>query len=194
MDNTSPTNPTVLPVATPPVSQATPPPSQTPVQPSSVTPPQATPPQPHSSGKKPYTIFVIIGILVVLVVILAFLLPTLMRNKTEEPVNVAPTPVVEEATPTPTDDEADVSEGLTITITSPEDKTTVSTATVAVSGTTTPLSDVFVNDAELKANSAGNFSTTVTLDEGENTILVAANDADGNYAEKQITVTYEPAQ
>ncbi|MBI4084371.1 MAG: hypothetical protein HY431_00525 [Candidatus Levybacteria bacterium] len=175
MDNTDQTQ-------APPTS---PPPSQ---------PPAASVPPAPASEKKPYTIFVIIGILVVLVVIAAFVVPALLRNTNQEPVNVAPTPVVEEATPTPTEEETDVSEGLTITIASPADQTTVSIATVTVSGTTTPLSDVFINDAELKANSAGNFSTTVTLDEGENTIAVSANDADGNYAEKQITVTYEPAQ
>lgn len=128
-----------------------------------------------------------------LVVILVFLLPSLMKNKTQEPVNVAPTPVTEESTPTPSE-EADVSEGLTLTIASPTDKSTVTTATVTVSGTAAPLADIFVNDTDAKADTTGKFSVPVTLDEGENTIAISANDADGNYAEKQITVTYEPAQ
>lgn len=187
MDNI--TQPPTTPPTPPP---AGPPPVTTP-PPSSGMPLQATPPPQHVSGKKPYTLFVIVGILVVLVAILAFLLPTLMRNKIEEPGNIAPTPVIEEATPTPSE-EADVSEGLTLTITSPIDKSTVTTATVTISGTAAPLADVFVNDTEAKADSTGKFSVPVTLDEGENIIAVSANDADGNYAEKQITVIYEPAQ
>lgn len=186
MDNTS--QPPAPTSSTPPL--ASPPPVAPP--PPATTPPPVTPPQ-HASGKKPYTLFVILGIIVVLVVILAFLLPTLMRNRTEESVNVAPTPVVEEATPTPSI-EADVSEGLTLTIRSPADKSTVTTATVTVSGTAAPLADVFINDTEAKADSTGKFSVPITLDEGENTIAISANDADGNYAEKQITVTYEPVQ
>lgn len=179
MDNTgqSPTS------ATPSVNQGatTSPPT---AQPPSVTPP---------SGKKPLGIFIVIGVVVVIVAALAFVLPSLNRSTEPEPVE-EDVKVEEEEVVTPTEEPTDVSEGLTITISSPIDGSAVSTSSVTVSGTTSPLADVFVNDTELKANSAGNFSTTVTLDEGENTIAVSANDAEGNYAEKQITVTYEPAE
>ena len=51
---------------------------------------------------------------------------------------------------------------------------------------------MFVNESETKADSSGNFSATLTLDEGENYILVVANDSSGNYAEKEFTITYTP--
>lgn len=81
--------------------------------------------------------------------------------------------------------------GISLQITQPQPNTTVSNPTITVSGKTSPNADVFVNDKELKANATGNFTTTITLDEGENPIIVVANDADGNSAEQQILVTYQ---
>ena len=54
-----------------------------------------------------------------------------------------------------------------------------------------PLADVGVNDAETKADATGNFSVTINLEEGENPILVVVSDANGNYSEREITITYE---
>ena len=81
---------------------------------------------------------------------------------------------------------------LTLEVTAPKDQATVTTAQVTVKGKTAPLAEVAVNDQDLKADSKGNFTVTVLLDEGENYISVIANDADGNYAEKELTVTYTP--
>jgi hypothetical protein len=80
-------------------------------------------------------------------------------------------------------------ESLALTITSPTDGTTVSSANFNVIGKTTPGSEVFVNDKETKADTGGNFSVNITVDEGENVIVVAANDPEGNYIEKEIKVT-----
>jgi hypothetical protein len=48
-----------------------------------------------------------------------------------------------------------------------------------------------VNDKELVADGNGDFSQGITLEEGDNPIIVVANDANGTVGEKEITVTYE---
>ncbi len=86
---------------------------------------------------------------------------------------------------------SDINSGLSLTVSQPADKSSVTSSTVAVSGKTQPKADVSVNDTDLKADIQGNFSTRITLDEGENTIVIVATDENGNYAEKEITVTYQ---
>lgn len=79
---------------------------------------------------------------------------------------------------------------VALTLDSPTDGQTVTSPTLTISGITSPLAEVFVNDTETKADSKGRFSTRVTLDEGENIIVVTVNDQEGNFVEKEITVTY----
>lgn len=83
---------------------------------------------------------------------------------------------------------------IPLEILSPKDQAFVSSDRITVSGKTKPKSDVVVNDQEIKADNNGNFSTQVTLDEGENIIGIVAYDENGNYAEKEIIVTYEPEE
>lgn len=80
-------------------------------------------------------------------------------------------------------------DGLFLTITSPKDGTTQSSKYLTVKGKTAPAADVFVDDKEGKADENGEFSIAVVLDEGENTILVAANDANGKHREQELTIT-----
>ncbi len=80
---------------------------------------------------------------------------------------------------------------ITLTITSPSDGATVTGVTLTVKGKTAARAEVFINDAATVADANGNFSVKITLDEGENPIVVFANDADGNVAEKELTVTYD---
>lgn len=87
-----------------------------------------------------------------------------------------------------------VEHAIALTVTDPADGSQVEAASLTVQGKTVPNADVFVNDTEVKANASGVFSAKITLAEGENPIMVVANDADGNAAEKEITVTYVPAQ
>jgi phosphate-selective porin len=82
--------------------------------------------------------------------------------------------------------------GITLTVSSPVNNAAVTSASVTVRGKTVAGAEVFVNDVETRADSSGNFSVKFTLDEGENYILIVANDANGNYAEKDLTVTYTP--
>ena len=82
-------------------------------------------------------------------------------------------------------------DGISLKITSPQPNTTVSSSTLVVKGTTNPRAEVFINDTETKADANGNFVATITLDEGENAIIVVVNDDEGNSAEQQLLVTYQ---
>lgn len=80
---------------------------------------------------------------------------------------------------------------ITLSVNQPVNNTVVKIPSITVAGKTLPGAEVAINDKDIKADANGNFSTTITLDEGENTIVVMANDASGNSAEKDITVTYD---
>lgn len=93
------------------------------------------------------------------------------------------------AVPTPT--QAPLNQ-ISLTVTSPANSSTLTTSSVVVSGSTVANADVIINDTDVKADANGNFSTTLTLDEGENTIDIIASDADGNSSEQMLNVTYNP--
>ena len=77
-------------------------------------------------------------------------------------------------------------------ILSPKQSSVINSPSIFVKGKTVPQADVFVNDTEAKADNSGNFSVNLNLDEGENNITVLTNDSDGNFAEKELIVSYEP--
>lgn len=77
---------------------------------------------------------------------------------------------------------------ISLEITSPKDGDIVTKSPISVMGTTVKNAEVFVNDAETKADEAGEFEVETDLEEGENEIFVTANDSDGNYAEGSIKV------
>jgi bacillopeptidase F len=83
---------------------------------------------------------------------------------------------------------------ITLSITSPQADSTTSSNKTTVKGKTSPKAEVFANEAEGIADANGNFSLTVMLDEGENSIIITAVDADGKVAEKEIFVTYEAGE
>jgi len=76
----------------------------------------------------------------------------------------------------------------------PKTNSTVTNLGIIVSGKTIANAFVFINEQELKADSKGNFSTTIILEEGENYILVVVSDDLGNSAEKDIIVNLESTQ
>ncbi len=80
---------------------------------------------------------------------------------------------------------------LPLTLTSPKTSTTVTTPTITVIGLTAPNADVAVSDQDIKADATGKFQTTITLDEGDNDILIVASNETGT-AEWEGTVTYTP--
>ena len=84
--------------------------------------------------------------------------------------------------------------GITLTIESPQDKETVNSQNIMVTGKTSAMADVFVNEKETKADQDENFAWALILDEGDNIINVTANDSTGNFAEKEIIVYLESTQ
>lgn len=141
---------------------------------------------------------VIVGALIVLVIV--SLIAVRFRGQQSPRVDVPPLTVPTETT---TPEEAPAAGGqtlpptvgtMTLTVTSPANGATVTNASLTVSGKTAPRAEISVNDKETRADASGNFSAIITLDEGENTVMVIANDADGNVAEKQISVTYNSGQ
>jgi len=85
-------------------------------------------------------------------------------------------------------------QGLILSVEQPVNNSVINESQTVVKGKTSPDASVFVNDQELKADSLGKFSTTINLEEGENYILISANDEEGNYAEQEIIVSLETAQ
>jgi starvation-inducible outer membrane lipoprotein len=107
----------------------------------------------------------------------------------------SPEPLVVVESPKPEIiEEEEKSQGeLLLTISSPKDGATLTSSSLTVKGTTVANAEVTVNDTDTKADSKGNWSAKITLEEGENEIVVTANDDTGAWAEQQLTVTYEPA-
>lgn len=77
-----------------------------------------------------------------------------------------------------------------LSVTSPTDNQVVTTPLIAIVGKTLPNAEVFINDQTLQANTAGIFQTTIQLEIGENLVSISANDAQGNYSEKELIITY----
>lgn len=73
----------------------------------------------------------------------------------------------------------------------PTNGITVNQSTITLTGKTVPGAEIFINDIQLRAKSDGLFSATINLEEGENVLIVIADDDQGNYLEKEITVYLE---
>jgi 5,10-methylenetetrahydrofolate reductase len=95
-------------------------------------------------------------------------------------------------------------QGPTVTISTPANGATVTNSSLLVSGTATDsgrgnngVSSVTVNGISatggtVSGSGTANWSATLTLLPGTNTITVVANDSLGNAGQQQITVTYSP--
>lgn len=140
--------------------------------------------------------FFLIGLLVVMAVVVGVFA---LYRSTAGKVNSLPAPVApsvsktEPASPPPppksTEEEIVAkNNSLPLTVTSPQDKSEVTTPSITVSGTTASGADVSINDRDLKADVKGKFSTTITLDSGDNYILIVASNENG-VSEWQGTVT-----
>ena len=108
-------------------------------------------------------------------------------------ITVTPT-VQNSPTVAPNNTNDSLSNQIPLSITTLKDGDKVTTASLLVSGITSPAADVNINGTDLVANSSGKFSTTLTLDEGTNSVYVTAVDQNGNVSEWNANVTYEPAQ
>jgi len=87
-----------------------------------------------------------------------------------------------------------VEENLKIQIVSPSHQSVVTSPYITLRGKTNPQAEVFINDKETIADTQGNFSVALTLEEGENPIMVVANDQNGNVGEVEISIVYEIAE
>ncbi|OGK16678.1 hypothetical protein A2774_00050 [Candidatus Roizmanbacteria bacterium RIFCSPHIGHO2_01_FULL_39_12c] len=88
--------------------------------------------------------------------------------------------------------ETETDSQITLVIQNPADGAMVTDSSLTVSGVTDANAEVFVNEFELEADEEGNFSQELTLEEGENIIVITAVDEAGNFAERELTVMYEP--
>jgi len=84
-----------------------------------------------------------------------------------------------------------VGDGLTLSITQPQDESVVRTNPVTISGTATAGSDVTVNGQSISLDGV-HFSATLELEPGPNTIEVLARDSAGKQASRYVTVVYVP--
>ncbi|MEK7127139.1 MAG: hypothetical protein AAB838_00245 [Patescibacteria group bacterium] len=109
-----------------------------------------------------------------------------------KPKTVVAPEVVTVATPTPTPTPVVQNKNQIKLVVDNKDGSIVKTNKVIIKGVTIPKAEVFINDLELVADAKGNFSGTITLEEGDNPISIIAVDENGNSSEEEITVTYEP--
>ncbi|MCJ7805112.1 Ig-like domain-containing protein [Patescibacteria group bacterium] len=63
---------------------------------------------------------------------------------------------------------------------------------ITISGKTSPDSSVTINDRIVGLQDDGSFSSSVFLNDGDNTFKIKVQDKAGNTAEKSITVNYSP--
>lgn len=124
----------------------------------------------------------ILLVLVVIFLITLFIFISTYKDKQAEMTETTATTQTQEFA-------SEQAEGFFLTVSSPVDGATQSSKVLVVKGKTTVGTEIFVNDKEGKADAGGNFSVNLTLDEGENIVLVIASDASGNYLEKELTVT-----
>lgn len=127
----------------------------------------------------------LVGAVLIFVVVVGYLLYTQDISKSWLGLGINRTPVYSTETGSVTSDK------ISLEVTSPADGAKLTSATTTVKGKTAPMADVFINDKETKADSNGNFSLSLSLDEGENQIVVIVNDSLGNSAEKDILVTVQ---
>lgn len=146
-----------------------------------------------TSGKTNYTPFAIVGIGVVLLLLIAY--PKRNPDLKETGNKVTVENEFSQDVPVPsgeTPEEQAAARIFSLTVTSPKNQSTVTQSAIRVSGKTVAYAEVFVNEADARADTSGNFSVPYNLEEGENYIIVGANDEFGNYRETELTVYYEP--
>jgi len=114
----------------------------------------------------------------------------LLKGMVVKPRATNPKPAgVVEVTPTPVAEP--VVQKLTLSVSSPADGAVVRAASVTVKGKTAPNAEVSINDVDTKADTGGNFSAVIKLDEGENYVVVVATDDNGDFAKLEMTVNSE---
>lgn len=138
----------------------------------------------------------LIGILVILIIAIGGF-AVFRASKLPSPSPSPKPPPAKQSSPPPSPKELTQEEKITqanslpLTINSPQNNAEITSSPITISGTTSPNADVAVNDKDLKANSQGNFSTSLVLEEGENFILVVVSNEDGS-SEWEGSVNFTP--
>ncbi|MBI4300821.1 MAG: hypothetical protein HY677_06765 [Chloroflexi bacterium] len=81
---------------------------------------------------------------------------------------------------------------LFLMVTEPANESVSNEEQIAVAGKTTPDAVVSVDGHAIKVDAAGNFRTTVTLEDGANDIDIVASDSEGNEKYETLDVIYAP--
>jgi len=111
------------------------------------------------------------------------------KTDTTGEITGSPTSKPEESNPTGQTTAQKNTNEISLTVSQPQNNAVVSTPTIQVTGKTLPGIDVSINEKDVKADSQGNFSASLSLDEGDNIVSVLAVDQNGNSSEKELTVT-----
>jgi len=77
---------------------------------------------------------------------------------------------------------------INLLVTEPLEGETVTNSAITIKGVTNPNATVFINEKEIKADSNGNFMTSLVIEEGENLLVIIAHDEYGNYIEKELAI------
>ncbi len=135
-------------------------------------------------------VVVIVFVVVVLVAVLgigAFFIVTTKNTAspavTTQVLTIPQTPTPQPLAQTPVNQ-------IKLVVLTPVDKAVVTLPTLKVTGQTVPNADVAINEIDTKSDASGNFSANVSLNEGDNPIIVDAFDENGNTSEQELTVTY----
>jgi hypothetical protein len=107
-------------------------------------------------------------------------------KKTQTSAHISPTISIQPTSSTQKN--PDISE-IPLTVTTPPNGQTVNSPNIVIKGTTVANAEVLINDTNATADENGNFESSLLLSPGENDITIVANDENGNYAEKTISVT-----
>ena len=85
---------------------------------------------------------------------------------------------------------------LNLAISGPKNEAVVDAKTLTISGTTAPNATITVSGGKAEvagsADLVGGFQLDVTLEEGENNLVVTAFDEAGSQVEKSLTIVYVP--
>jgi hypothetical protein len=130
---------------------------------------------------------VVLSVVVTFGVAAAYILTSTSTEKKEAQTEA---PVAARTTTKPSEGGVTPAPVVSLSITSPRDGAIVTSPNLAITGKTEPLSDITVNDKDLKADNKGNFSTTIILEDGKNYLLVTVVNQEGNYTEQELTITY----
>ncbi len=79
---------------------------------------------------------------------------------------------------------------VALTVSQPQNESTVYAADIVVKGQTETDAVLSVNGITVEVNQDGSFSTTVTLEEGPNSIEILASDFEGNEGRAILTIIY----